>query len=59
MKKSFGKGHLFEKGNFNWNTIERGTPQGAPLARGARGFAHPEPIGVTPLCWPEPLSDIR
>ena len=23
---------------------------GCPLSKGAHGFAHPEPIGVTPLC---------
>ena len=26
-----------------------GAPWGCPLSPGARGFAHPEPIGVTPL----------
>ena len=26
---------------------------GCPLSQGARGFAHPEPIGVTPLDVPE------
>ena len=36
----------FWKGNLSWNTIECG----CPLSPGARGFAHPEPIGVTPLC---------
>ena len=29
-------------------TLER-APCGCPLSPGARGFAHPEPIGVTPL----------
>ena len=27
----------------------KGHPAGAHSASGARGFAHPEPIGVTPL----------
>ena len=42
------KRHLFERlilaGTQEW----RGTLQ-VPLSPGARGFAHPEPIGVTPL----------
>jgi len=30
-------------------TQAEGAPFGCPLSSGARGFAHPEPIGVTPL----------
>ena len=29
--------------------LSEGAPCGCPLSPGARGFAHPEPIGVTPL----------
>ena len=43
-KKSVGKGYLLENlilaGTLDWR---------CPLSPGARGFAHPEPIGVTPL----------
>ena len=39
----------YSKGNFRRSTSVKGHPSGAPLSPGARGFAHPEPIGVTPL----------
>ena len=41
------KGHLFEKVIALEHKNE--DSQGAPSGPGARGFAHPEPIGVTPL----------
>ena len=47
--KKCWKGAPFWNGNFNWNTRVKGHPAGCPLSPGASGFAHPEPIGVTPL----------
>ena len=46
-KRSVGKGHLFER--VIWPHESEEAPCGCPLNLGARGFAHPEPIGVTPL----------
>ena len=55
--ESVGKGHLYER------VISAGTREGAPcwcpLSPGARGFAHPEPIGVTPLCYGNCLSSLK
>ena len=53
-EKSVGKGHLFENvilaGTLEWREHQsEGGPCGCLLSPGARGFAHPEPIGVTPL----------
>ena len=49
-EKGVGKGHLLERVYLlSRNAREKGNPAGAPSAPGARGFAHPEPIGVTPL----------
>ena len=46
-------GKVLERGTFMKEyQLERwseGAPCGCPLSPGARGFAHPEPIGVTPL----------
>ena len=49
----------YSKGNFKWKCgveewkhrpfYDGRAPFGCPLSPGARGFAHPEPIGVTPL----------
>ena len=50
-KKKVGKGHLFQRVILagTLSTRVKGAPCGCPLSQGARGFAHPEPIGVTPL----------
>ena len=42
--ESVGKGHLYER----VYQLDR-LSEGCPLSPGARGFANPEPIGVTPL----------
>ena len=49
LRLPFWKGAPCWKGNLSWNTRVKKHPAGAPLCQGARGFAHPEPIGVTPL----------
>ena len=46
--KSVGKGHLLER-IILAEALEWRAPCGCPLSPGARGFAHPEPIEVTPL----------
>ena len=46
--KSVGKVHLFERVTLTGTLEWRGTLR-VSLSPGARGFAHPEPIGVTPL----------
>ena len=57
-EKSVGKGCAkitvsrwcpYSNDNFRWSTRVKRAPYGCPLSPGARGFAHPEPIGVTPL----------
>ena len=48
--KKCWKGAPFWKGNpFIAGTLESRGPPRCPLSPDARGFAHPEPIGVTPL----------
>ena len=46
-------GKVLERGTFmkeyQLERLSEGAPCGCPLSPGARGFAHPEPIGVTPL----------
>ena len=48
-KITFSRWCPYSKGNFRWRTRVKREPCGCPLSPGARGFAHPEPIGVTPL----------
>ena len=54
-EKSVWKGHLFERVILAGTLSDKGAPYGCPLSPGAHGFAHPEPIGVTPLthAWQE------
>ena len=42
---------VLERGTFLFERVIRAglTPCGCSLSPGARGFTHPEPIGVTPL----------
>ena len=54
MKKVLERGTFLKRQSFySLNTRVKGAP-GCPLSPGARGFAHPEPIGVTPLIWGTP-----
>ena len=48
-KLPFQDGSPIQRGDFRWSTSVKRAPCGCPFSPGARGFAHPEPIGVTPL----------
>ena len=50
--KKCWKGEPFWKGTLSWNTTRGTLRVRCPCSAGARGFTHPEPIGVTPLTPP-------